>query len=150
MALQFAVRCDHFLLSAVIVSDVDRDAARRSHGRHNSFQRVGRRAVARRNPTITNTLTLTLPHPRNRRAAPTGIRPCARWTRGRIPIVRRSPYVRLRSAGRTGTRTDPGLVMWVRRTHTIQHTHPTEGGGQRHPGPFAPSAPGRQHDTPRK
>ena len=86
---------DHFLLSAVIVSDVDRDAARRSHGRHNSFQRVGRRAVARRNPTITNTLTLTLPHPRNRRAAPTGIRPCARWTRGRIPIVRRSPYVRL-------------------------------------------------------
>ena len=30
--------------------------------RHNSFQRVGRRAVARRNPTITNTLTLTL-HP---------------------------------------------------------------------------------------
>ena len=95
MALQFAVRCDHFLLSAVIVSDVDRDAARRSHGRHNSFQRVGRRAVARRNPTITNTLTLTLPHPRNRRAAPTGIRPCARWTRGRIPIVRRSPYVRL-------------------------------------------------------
>ena len=50
MALQFAVRCDHFLLSAVIVSDVDRgDAARRSRtarAQQLSARRPSRRRAA--------------------------------------------------------------------------------------------------------
>ena len=50
MALQFAVRCDHFLLSAASrVSDVDRDAARRSRtarAQQLSARRPSRRRAA--------------------------------------------------------------------------------------------------------